>query len=182
MSLPAALTYQYTSADEIANLLSSSGVNSRINDNADDEILSDETDLVSINAVNYATSRVNLFLLTRYKAEKLVNSWQVHQWCATIAAVWLCQRRGNPCPESLLEAKQEAEAEMLSVRNHELDLMDIAERESDQICVVNSRRDARYTVKQMRRQRSLSDRRPSHIPPSLDYLGDAISTAEEGIR
>lgn len=179
MSLPTALAYLCTSADEITDLLSSEGVEVRLDDDDDDFVNGAESARLSTGIINYATSRVNLFLGERYTPADLVTSWQVHDWATIIGAVKLCRRRGNPVPKTLLRDYNAATEEMQMVRDHDLSLSDIGEIESSQPSMSNMTMDRRYRARPLRKQKALSTPRQSPIPSHIHYPTEYIAGAEE---
>lgn len=180
MANPTALTYLYTSADEVSDLLSSEGVDIRLDDDADEFVDSSELLRLDPGIINYATSKVNLYLGERYAAADLATSWQVHEWCTVIAAVMLCRRRANPVPKTLAKEQREAIEEMREVRVGDLSLSDIGERESSQPSLSNMTMDRRYHARPLRKQKSLSTPRTTPIPSHIHYPTEYISAAEEG--
>lgn len=59
-----------------------------------------DTDVVD-DCIDQATEEINRFAMQRYSAEGLATSTLINRWCTVLATVFLCQRRGNPVPESL---------------------------------------------------------------------------------
>lgn len=171
MAAPSALTYQYTSRTEIQDLLSYSGVKLRLGDDGSDSLSSAELARV-VNAVNIATAKCNLYLLERYDASHLNDSWIVHHWATVIAARWLCKRRGNPVPESIEDEYEEIIEELTAVKQGEMSLGDVPQREADQPTWSNVTVDDRYRVKRIRVQRPISEQSPSAIPPHRHYPSD----------
>ena len=49
-----------------------------------------------------ASEEIITYLHERYLEADIVTSTLVNRWATVVAAVFLCQRRGNPVPESLL--------------------------------------------------------------------------------
>ena len=174
MSVPAALTYRYTDKAEIEDLLSVNGVVLRADDRDRGTLSSTELDRINLNAVNYATGKCNLYLLERYEASILVDSWIVHHWATVIAARWLCKRRGNSVPESLEDEYEEIIEEMQKVKEGELSLGDVAQRESDQPTFSNVTVDTTYDLRQIRVQRPISEQSPSVFPQQRHHPSDYL--------
>lgn len=192
MSLPTLATV-YTSEEEITDLLSAIGVNLRLDDdesvsdedidNDDDNetgIDDDEQARLTVNAIRFGTAKVNLYLLARYTAEQLETSVQVHAWATTIAVYWLCGRRANPRPQTVIDDYKEAIGEMTEVKDRDLALTDIGERQSDQPTLSNVTLDNRRTVKVIRVERPISTPNTGAIPSANDLRADLIAGAEEG--
>lgn len=165
MALPTALAYLYTSADEIEALLSPDGADARLDDVDSGAVSATEEDYMAVQAVNKATSRINIYLQQRYAPALLATSWAVHDFTTIYGAIWLCRRRGNSVPASLMESWEEDCLPLLeAIQKDQMSLNDIAERESDQPRFANVTLDSRYRVRQLRVERPLSDRVPNNIP------------------
>lgn len=162
--MPAALDYLYTSTTEVNAVLSSTGTDLRLDDDQGGTVDVTEAAVLSTTIVNEATAEVNDYLFQRYAPIKLNDSWSCRRATSIIAAVWVCQRRGNPVPASLEKEYERVIAKLEQIRDHILDIGGIAERESDQIGVSNVTIDSNYDVKQIRVQRSISDRTPTNSP------------------
>lgn len=178
MALPTELTYLYTSYDEVCDLASSNGVQLRLDDDQSGTLTNAETERLSIQGVNKATAKCNLYLLERYTAIQLKESWQVHEWATTYAAVWLCRRRFNSVPKSLMDAWADALEEMQAVHDREMSLGDIAETESDQPTLSNMTLDGRYHLKQQRVQRPISSKRSTPLPQANHIPSDVYGGIE----
>lgn len=87
---------QYTNLSALQDRLGESGVNLRINDRP----------TAITGSINQASRRLDFFLLPRYGAGLTGSAW-VADACATLAAVYLCLRLGNPPPEGVLFAYEE---------------------------------------------------------------------------
>lgn len=164
MSLPTALTYQYTSSEEIVALASQFAVNTRLDDNDDVAVQATELVRLTTNIVNYATSEINLFVGERYTMAALAESWFIHHAATVRGAVFLCQRRFNSVPESLEDEWVRIERLLQRIHDHKLSLADIPELESDQPIMSNVTIDDRYRVRRIRVQRPISDNRQSPYP------------------
>lgn len=174
MSVPAALTYLYTSRSEIDDLLSEYGVDLRLDDNDSNSIDTTESARLTTNGLNIATAKCNLYLLERYDASDLYESWIVHHWATVIAARWLCKRRGNPVPESLDDEYDEVIEEMTAVKEGDMSLGDVAQRESDQPTFSNVTMVDHYALRKIRVQRPISEQSPSAIPQNRHYPSDYL--------
>lgn len=91
------LTSYYCDQDDVERLLSNHGVTSFADHNEDGE---NESGVVT-DCLAQATDEINLYANQRYLADDLADSTLINRWCTTLAAYFLCMRRGNPVPESL---------------------------------------------------------------------------------
>lgn len=169
MSVPAQLEYLYTDQAEINDLLSENGVNLRLDDDDDAAVDADELVRITPRIVNKATARCNLYLLERYDANQLADSWMVHHWATVIGAYMVCQRRGNVIPESLQQEYDQCIEEMQAVKDGDMSLGDVPQRESDQPTFSNVTIDDRYRVRRVRVQRPISEQSPSAIPQNIHH-------------
>lgn len=165
MSVPNVST-PYTTSEEIRSLLSDEGVDLRLNDSGvapGDEPTVGELARETA-AINYATSRVNMFLNTIYDMRTLEVSWQVREYATMFAVEWLCSRRGNPVPDSVREKVEKYEKELTALGNMEMVLGDATFLESSQPMLSNMCLDNRYHTRQLRLQRPISTNRPRRHP------------------
>jgi hypothetical protein len=51
--------------------------------------------------INQATEEIDLYARQRYDQAQLATSTLINRWSVVIAARFLCQRRGNPVPDSI---------------------------------------------------------------------------------
>lgn len=172
---PAALTTVYTSRADVEDLLSVIAVNLRVDDNASGIITSDEEARVT-RSTYVGTAFVNRYCIQRYEEAQLATSWSVWHWATVRAAFWLCCRRGNPIPGSLAQLMKETVDELKEVAARRMPVDDLGDRNIMQAAWSNVRLDGRYSVRQLRFQRALSDRTPRLLPSDkIDYLGDLIT-------
>jgi hypothetical protein len=78
-------------------------VDLRLDDDASGTVAADE-DAYLAAVVADATEELNSYLLGRYDAARLAQSYLVAKWARYLAAKELCERRGNPVPKSILAA------------------------------------------------------------------------------
>lgn len=173
MSTPTALSTLYTDTDSIEGLLSQIGRDSRVDDNYTNNIDAREDNFITW-ACNWATARVNTFCSNRYEPATLATSWTVWGWATICACWWLCGRRGNPVPDSIIALYEEAMMEMKMVAAGQLNIDDLAMRNALAPVWDNMRMDQRYIVRKMRIIRPLSDLTPTAIPVNPDYLSDQL--------
>lgn len=170
---PPAPSTLYTDRASIADVLSTNGVNLRLDDDADGSVSTPES-VRADEAAAVGTGTVNRFCQLRYTPTQLVTSWSVWDWATLCAAVWLCRRRGNPVPKSLLQERDEALEEMREVQSGTITLEDIAERVTDAPAWSNSTLDPRYRTQQARIQRRRSERTPRQQRVAADYFDDLV--------
>lgn len=154
---PTALTYQYTNRAWLEGLLSAEGVSLRLDDDLSGTESETETTRLTTYAVNIATSRVNLYAAQKYEPIQLANSWEVWHWGTIVGAKWLCGRRGNPVPDSLAEAYEEALDELKELRAGQLVLADIPPRDELWPAWSNIELDQRYWLRKLRVQVPISE-------------------------
>src|SRR5262249_39802752 len=114
---PQPLAYLYTSRSWLESLLSIEGVNLRLDDDQSGVVeTSPEENYLTYQGINIATARVNGYCLQIYDALQLANSWEVWDWATIVGARWICSRRCNPIPESIMELYEEAITELKEIR------------------------------------------------------------------
>lgn len=114
------ITAVYTTLTDIQNRLSAAGVAARVDDTPPDTLG---------DVLTEASREVDEHCQPRY-GSNLPFSEIVHQWATTIAATMLCERRGNPVPNSLARRYQKVMDAMEAVRDHGRVIHDIAERKA----------------------------------------------------
>lgn len=171
--MPTALTTLYVTQDDMEALLSSEGVDLRLDDNADGSVSAAELDRLTTQARNYATAQVNRFLTGRYDAADLATSWVINEWATYLACNWLSRRRGNP---GLFKAEvEEAIKDMKEIRSGASNLEDIPARNPAWPTWSNVRVDQNYRLRKIRVERPLSEREPtSGKPQQRDIWADVI--------
>lgn len=99
----------YCTIAHVKDILSDNGVLFRSDDDEDGVLESSGTESTAqSNAIERSATKMNMMLQqTAYTLADLANN-EWCKWCnATMAAVALCRRRGNPVPQSLLQEEQE---------------------------------------------------------------------------
>jgi hypothetical protein len=170
---PTPLSVVYCTKTDMDLLLSREGIDLRKDDDEDAFDNSLEADIVP-RAINYATSRVNLYCLGFYDAIQLETSWLVNEWTTIVAVRWMCGRRGNPVPTSLAEMFKEALADLELVRSGVFQIPDIGKRFPDSPAWANVTFDGRYRYARTRIEQSISENSPSQQPQQIDH-GSAFS-------
>lgn len=170
---PIALTYVYTDLESMEGLLSASAIENRVDDDANGTVSTPEDDWPTWSQ-NIASARINSFCAGRYEIVDLAKSWSVWNWATILACYWLCCRRGNPVPTSILGLYQETMEELQMVQLGQLLIDDLAMRNSFSPIWSNGRIDDRYMVRKYRVERPLSDSTPVPFPRKTDLLADII--------
>lgn len=180
--MPVALATTYCTADDVRGLLSAEGVDLRLDHNGDGEISDTELDLLGVRAIQYATSRVNLYCQPAYAASELVKSYLVNEWATILAAHWLCSVRCNPVPRSVANmafgsgarGDPGAVGEMQAVQLGRLQIPSIVRRNVDWPAWSAGRVDPRYRLRKHRVERGLSEQTPTQYPQNVDRPADLI--------
>lgn len=124
------LEYVYCTQGDVEAELSINGVELRLDDDLSGTVSATELANLVTALIGWATARVNLFLLGRYDAAQLAQSWVVNDITTIFVCYRLCRRRGNPAPSSIVELYQEAKELLQSLKESKLSLEDVAERTS----------------------------------------------------
>jgi hypothetical protein len=153
----AALSLVYCDQGDVEAVLSYDGVHASLDDDAAGlQLSAEEQERLTTKAVGWATGRVNFYLLGRYPAADLAQSWTVNWWAAVLAAYFLRGRRGNPPPGSVKEWYEESVEDMKAVQAGVLNLPDTGLRNSGWPAWSNVRVDHRYLVRKLRVEEGIS--------------------------
>lgn len=112
-----AVTALYCTMDDVKNILSAAGVTARLDDVPPD----DDGDVL-----DEAASIIDEYCYTRYGAN-LTRSRVVKHWAAALAAVALCERRGNPPPIGLVRKCDRVMESLKRVLSNGRQIPDIAQ-------------------------------------------------------
>lgn len=172
MAAPAVL---YCSIDDVKAFMSEQGVFSRVDDDEDGIIDSEEQyeDAAITNAVNIGTEEVNKYIERRYLPAKLANSELVKYFATMFAAAYLCRRRGNGVPESMAEELDLIISQLEDIRDGRLDVPGVPERASRGPHIVNVGVDPRF-ARPIRRQDYQSSPRRKKSNTGPDYRDQFI--------
>lgn len=129
-------------------------------------------------AVGVGTAKVNRYCQPLYEVADLAQSWSVWNWATIFAAHWVCCRRANPVPNSLMNNYLEALDECKAVKAMEFPIEDIGLRNDIMPLWAALRVDQRYSVKKLRVESSLSSRVAPQFPRKTDYPADIIGSVE----
>lgn len=133
----------YCTRQNIENLFSQRGVE----DFSDHE---ETYDAVVTDCIDEASGTVELYLRGRYSEAGLTSSNLVTRWTTLLATVFLCERRGNPVPESLLREQERVLGLLEKIQLGSLALPGIAFGNDLRPAFSNVTIDRRYRRKQQR--------------------------------
>lgn len=158
MAPSAATTYLYCVAADVENILSVDGDTGRLDDDDSGSLSATESGYLT-RAIQWATARVNLYLLGKYPAVDLAQSWIVNQYASIVAAYLVCSRRGNSAPASLKALYEETMEDLKQLRAGEIQLPDTAMRTAAWPAWSNVNVSVLYTIKRVRVQKPISESR-----------------------
>ena len=115
------------------------------------------------------TSRVKLYCNSRYDDSALVLSGTVCDWATLAAAKFLCTRRTQGCPKSILNDYEEMLEELRMVQNGQLNIEDIGTRGVDWPTVTNVIVNPAYDGMRARVQPNISEQTPTSYSQYLDW-------------
>ena len=171
--MPTALTYTYCTEADVQALLSADGTTARVDDNGDNSQSATEAGYIT-SAINWATDKINFFLLPRYSAPNLSTSWVVNNWAVILAARWLSMRRGNPPPGSVNQLYEEAVEDLKLVHSGAYEIPGIGTREVLWPVWSNVRVDPLYILRKIRVERPISEKTSTPYPQNRDRVADNI--------
>ena len=125
-------------------------------------------------ATQRGTSKVKLYCNQRYDDSQLVLSGTVNTWATVAASKWLCTRRAQGCPKSILEDYKESIEEMKMVQAGQLALEDIGTRGVDWPTLVNVIVNPGYDGMRARVQPGISEQTPTAYPQFIDWNSAAL--------
>lgn len=129
-------------------------------------------------AVGVGTAKVNKYCQPLYESSDLAQSWSVWNWATIFAAHWVCCRRANPVPNSLMNNYLEAKDECEAVKRMEFPIEDIGYRNDIMPLWAALRIDQRYSVKKLRVESALSSRVAPQFPRRIDFAASIIGSVE----
>lgn len=115
------------------------------------------------------TSKVKLYCNGRYDDSQLALSGTVLDWAAIGAAKFLCTRRAQGCPKSIMADYEEAVEEMRMVQGGQLQIEDIGTRGTDWPTVTNVTVNPGYDGMRARVQPYISEGTPTAFPQYVDW-------------
>jgi hypothetical protein len=120
-------------------------------------------------ACRKGTSKVKLYCNQRYDDSQLVLAGTVCDWATKIACHWLCQRRAQGCPKSVLADYKEALEELAMVQSGALSVEDIGTRGVDWPSVTNFTVNPGYNGMRARVVPYISEGTPTAFPQFVDW-------------
>lgn len=174
--MPTDLGYVYTSEADVRALLGQDGADGRLDDDGSGALSPAEAAHMA-KAVQWASARVNFYLLGQYDAAGLAGSWVVSEWATVCACYWLSCRRGNPSPASIKDLYDAVVEDMKLVKSGEHTLPDVGMRSAGWPAWSNVRVDVTALGSKVRVQRSWSERRgglPTGYVQPPDYSTEYI--------
>ncbi len=120
------------------------------------------------------TSKVKLYCNSRYDDSALVLSGTVLDWATTIAAKFLCTRRGQACPKSIMNDFDAAIEEMRMVQSGQLSIEDIGTRGVDWPSISNVIVQPGYDGMRARVQSFISEQTPTKYGQFVDWNSAAF--------
>lgn len=115
------------------------------------------------------TSRVKLYCNSRYDDSQLALSGTVCDWATICAAKFLCTRRAQGCPKSLMADYEETMEELRMVQVGQLQIDDCGTRGSDWPAVINVTVNPAYDGMRARVQRNISEQTPTVFNQYVDW-------------
>lgn len=115
------------------------------------------------------TSKVKLFCNGRYDDSQLVLSGSVNDWATLYACKWLCERRAQGCPKSILRNWEEAYEELKMVQLGQLMIEDIGTRGTDWPSISNVIVNPAYNGMRARVIPNVSEATPTAYGQYIDW-------------
>lgn len=171
---PPELSTVYTDTDSIAGLLSAVGRDFRVDDDGSQSVDQEEQKFITW-SVNYATSRVNSFLVGKYDLDDLATSWSIWNYTTVIACYWLCHRRMNAVPSALIALYNETMNDLAMIAQGELFVDDLGTRNLSMPIWANHRIDDRYNIIKQRTIGPISESTQTTVPKHPDWLSDTLT-------
>lgn len=158
MAPSSSLTYTYCTEADVQTLLSVVGEETRLDDDISGSLSATESGYLT-KIIAWATSRCNLYLLTKYPAGDLAESWIVNDWCTIIATYIVCCRRGNPPAGAIKQMYEQTLEDLKAIKTGELVLPDTALRQAAWPAWSNISFADVYPLRKIRVQRQISEKR-----------------------
>ncbi len=124
-------------------------------------------DDVVIDCIERATAELIGLLRPLYETDQLAQSRLVSHWCAVLASYYLCQRRGNPVPDSLAQEYSHIlgpEGWIFKSKKGSFAIPGIESTSVNAPAMSNHQIDRRYVDHQSRIVQSISTPIPSALP------------------
>ena len=147
----------YCSQTNVEQILSANGVTLRLDDSGDGTVSAAEQ-LAMDFALADAAETCNFYLWPKYSPSWLATSNWVNVRASWLATYALCDRRGNPCPESLEDRAEKVLEELERVHSGSHLLPGVPLRWAMAPVYSNVRADPRYEYRVLRVERNNSSR------------------------
>lgn len=161
------LTYFCTAAN-VEGVLSANGVKLRLDDDQDGAVSSAELEYLTF-ARGDATETVRFACWMKYADSWLATSNWVNTRATWLAAYALCDRRGNPCPDSIVDRCERYQEELDAIADGKRLIPMLPLRTGLMPAYSNSRVDPRYQFRVLRVEKRSSSQHPSSLPRVTDY-------------
>jgi phage gp36-like protein len=136
----------YCDLDDMQRLFSSYGVTAFADHDGDGQ---DDSEVTN-DCINQATEEINLYCQQWYEPDDLATSTLVNRWCTVLATFFLCERRGNPVPDSLANEFNRIAAKLEQILAGTLKLPGLAMRDDMRPSMSNLTVDRRYRQSRIR--------------------------------
>lgn len=162
---PPALANLFCDDVDVQELLSALGVTLRLDDDGGGTLSAGESAFL-VRAHSWATSRVLFYCGQLYRADEMASSWLVNEWATCLSACYVCSRRCNPVPDSIHDLVYGPDGDggvmgdLKEVRLGLAQIPDVAMRNAPWPAWSNVIVDPRYRLRQIRVQRTISDKVP----------------------
>lgn len=84
-----------------------------------------DTDVVE-DCIDQASAEVDLYCRGRYSESGLAGARIIQRWATVLAVAFLCERRGNPVPESIAKEAERILEKLQQIQEGKLDLPGVA--------------------------------------------------------
>lgn len=148
-----AVATPYCTLEDMQRLFSSQGVTAFSDHDADGQ----DDDGVTDDCIDQATEEINYYAMQFYSAASLAASTLINRWCTVLAVVFLCQRRGNPIPDSLASEREAIIAKLIEIRSGIGKLPGVAYKSNLRPSFSNLEIDRRFPSSRVRVNRTNSD-------------------------
>jgi phage gp36-like protein len=139
-----AITWTYCTAEDVENFFGATGVAAF----ASHDLRGSEATVDD--CIAQATDEINLYVLRRYDEAGVKTSRMLRQWCVVMATVYLCERRGNPVPESLVAEYQRIAEKLPLIMRDEMRIPGVPLKGLNVPMFSNMHIDRRYVRRQQR--------------------------------
>lgn len=158
----------YCSQDDVEAILSANGVRLRLDDDGSEEISAEEQEAMDF-ALGDAAVTIDQYLAAMHTPAYLATSRWVNNRAAWLSVLALCERRGNPVPESLMDRSEKIFEELEYHRDTSRPIAGVPLRTSMAPTWSNVRVDPRYQFKAIRVEKQTSSRRASSLQTFTDW-------------